>query len=74
MNVFCFYSFLDSYSQEQLNGINGTNDQCGQFYTYDQLGVGSTVGGYRVKGDSHAHPCGEVMRSLFNGNSYRIYR
>ena len=61
--------FMDSFSVKQLHGEVDKVSHCSEYYTYGSLGVGQTVGGYRVNGSAHLHPCGEVMKSYAAGTN-----
>lgn len=61
------FRFLDFFSLKQMHGQVDNSKHCDNYSTYGQLGATQTVGGYRVSSTQDAHPCGEVMKSIFNG-------
>ena len=67
--MFILFSYLDSFSTEQLHGNTGTSTFCKNYITYGSLDTTQTVGGYRVQSSNQVHPCGFPMKTILSGKN-----
>ena len=66
------FRFLEGYSIQQLHGVIGNRDDCGDYSTYQSIDKTLNAGGYEVPPETGVHPCGFVMKSIYNGKNNEI--